>query len=173
MRNLVALLFASYISIDQFAAATSQAAVTNQTAAVKHANKQDVQVKDQSDSDSDDDKANVEEASESGSESDDDDEKEEDSQKSEKKEETPTPSKETKVQAEKPVQALAQSRDQYGRDNSGKYLDQKSYLDKRNSLNQKEQSHQTMYDSVMEKLEDPNYTSNALQTASTVDTQVW
>ena len=30
-----------------------------------------------------------------------------------------------------------------------------------------------MYDSVMDKLDDPNYTMNALQTASTVDTQVW
>jgi len=77
MRNLVALLFASYITMDQYAAANTEAVVKQ----VKHAaDKQDVQVKEESDSDSDDDKTNVEEASESGSDSgsdgDDDDDNE-------------------------------------------------------------------------------------------------
>lgn len=78
MRNLVALLFASYISMDQFAAATTEAAANGQLKHIKHADKQAVQVKDESDSDSDDDKANVEEASESGSDSGSDSDKDDD-----------------------------------------------------------------------------------------------
>jgi len=69
--------------------------------------------------------------------------------------------------------AEKQTRDKFGKDADGKYLDQKGYLEKRNALNQKEQTHQNMYDSVMDKLDDPHYTVNALQVASTVDNQVW
>ena len=93
MRNLVALLFASYITMDQFAAANAEAAVKQVTHA---ADKQAVQVKDQSDSDSDDDKSNVEEASESGSDSDGEEESDDDDKETLKdvaKEAKPTSSK--------------------------------------------------------------------------------
>ena len=37
--------------------------------------------------------------------------------------------------------AEKQTRDKFGKDADGKYLDQKGYLEKRNALNQKEQTH--------------------------------
>jgi len=70
------------------------------------------------------------------------------------------------------VQTLAQSRDRFGRDVEGKYIDQQSYVKKRNALNQREETHRSMYNSVTEKLDDPVYVQNALQTASSVDQQV-
>ena len=117
-----------------------------------------------SDSDSDDDKQNVEQ-SDSGSESDSGDED------APKKEKDTAPKAEAKPEAA-PIQSLAEARDRFGRDGKGNYLDQKSYVKKRNELNQKEESHRAMYNSVAEKLEDPVYVVNALQTASSVDQQV-
>ena len=76
MRNLVALLLASYISTEQFAHFSAQAEGAKTVQSFKHIGRrgrhdhQAVQVKeDGSDSDSDDDKQNVEEA-DSGSDSD-------------------------------------------------------------------------------------------------------
>ena len=121
---------------------------------------QAVQIKgDDSDSDSDDDKQNVEEASDSGSDSDSGDD--EAAKKEPKATAEATPKAEAKPEAA-PAQSLAESRDQFGRDKSGNYRDQTSYVKKRNELNQKEESHGPMYSSVTEKLEDPAYAQTAL-----------
>lgn len=119
-----------------------------------------VQIKEeeQSDSDSEDDKQNVEEGSDSGSDSDSGDD--EAAKKEQKKAQETTPKTEDKKEAQ-PVQSLPQARS-FGRDANGDYLDQKSYVKKRNELNQKEQTHRSMYESVTEKLDDPVYVQNAL-----------
>jgi len=83
------------------------------------------------------------------------------------------PSEKAEVKAEDKPAEKAQTRDRFGRDERGRYVDQKSFMEKRNALNQKESTHMGMFDSVMDKLDDPNHTMKALQTASTVDTQVW
>jgi hypothetical protein len=155
------LLLASYISTEQFAHFSAKA---EGEAAIKHkgADHQAVQVEEdeRSGSDSDNDKQNVEE-SDSGSDSDSGDE---DASKKEKKEQgtQETAQKAEAKPAAAPVQSLVESRDQFGRDPKGNYLDQNSYVKKRNELNQKEESHRSMYNSVAEKLEDTEYVVNAL-----------
>jgi len=168
MKNLVALLLASYISTEQFAYFSAKAeSAAAEPVKGKAVDGQAVQVDEdeRSDSDSDDDKQNVEEESDSGSDSDSGDDDGEKKEKESEPKAAPKP-------AATPTQSLVEARDQFGRDAKGNYLDQPSYVKKRNELNQKEESHRAMYNSVTEKLEDPVYVVNALQTASSVDQQV-
>jgi len=193
MKNLVALLLVSYISMEQFvvflAKAEQQAITTEGRGMLRAISKsrdgdhQALQMNDNhkdSDSESDPDagldvekgiKLNAVEGPESGSD-DDDIIKDKDDDATEFKMEAKVEKHEPTHAEMKPIGALAQGRDQFGRDFKGNYLDQKSFIASRNQLNQKEEAHRHMYNTVNEKLEDPDYLGNALQAAGQVDNQV-